>query len=449
MKNHISIGIEDRVIRVESQENVQDYQDLLAEFYPDSKDEIAEIISQIRKIMYYMEVQYGIDNPIFLDFKKDQAYMLKVLLPWVVKYAMTVSKITALNEPVENFLRRFTRNQSLLDIIAQHFFRSTPAFFALSYLKIFLDYYYPRGGTGEFVKKVVSFIEDHQGTICTNMDVVAIDPDKQQITDAQGNTIEYKRLIWAADQKALYRSIDLDKVVDARQKRAIAERRDLLADKRGNDSVFTVYLAVDMDKSYFANIASEHFFYTPSRTGETAAGPVPIHGDRAAIEQWLEKFFAATTYEISCPVLRDSTLAPQGKTGLVVSVLFDYDLTQAIEAMGWYPDFKGFAETCIINTLDGTIYPGIKDAILQKFSSTPVTFAKVFGNTDGAITGWGFRNQPMPAENRLPKILNAIKTPISGVVQAGQWTYSPSGLPISILTGKMAADQVIQELKKA
>ena len=35
----------------------------------------------------------------------------------------------------------------------------------------------------------------------------------------------------------------------------------------------------------------------------------------------------------------------------------------------------------------------------------------------------------------------------SGVgYQAGQWTYSPSGLPIAILTGKLAADQVTKEL---
>ena len=54
----------------------------------------------------------------------------------------------------------------------------------------------------------------------------------------------------------------------------------------------------------------------------------------------------------------------------------------------------------------------------------------------------------MPAESRLPKILNAIKHPVPGVYQAGQWTYSPSGLPISILTGKLAADQVIKDLPK-
>jgi len=37
---------------------------------------------------------------------------------------------------------------------------------------------------------------------------------------------------------------------------------------------------------------------------------------------------------------------------------------------------------------------------------------------------------------------------IANISQAGQWVFSPSGLPISVLTGKMAADRVIKVLKK-
>ena len=272
---------------------------------------------------------------------------------------------------------------------------------------------------------------------------------RKLVTDSHGGSHEYQRLIWAADQKALYRSIDPEMLVDPRVRTAVLNRRALIADKIGNDSVFTLFLALDLDPDYFASIASEHFFYTPSRIGQTAAGPIPVDGDRTTIEKWLERFFALTTYEISCPVLRDASLAPSGKTGLIVSVLFDYKLTKHIEEMGWYEEFKTFCETLIINNLDASIYPGIKEAVLQRFSSTPLSLAKVAGNTDGAIVGWAFSNHPMPAESRLPKILNAIRTPIPGILQAGQWTYSPAGLPISILTGKLAADQVIKELKKA
>jgi phytoene dehydrogenase-like protein len=218
-----------------------------------------------------------------------------------------------------------------------------------------------------------------------------------------------------------------------------------VVDKVGNDSVYTVYLAVNLDKSYFEHIASEHFFYTPSRRGQSQAGPAPLQGERVEIERWLQAFFSLTTYEISIPVLRDPALAPEGQSGLIVSVLFDYALTRRIQDMGWYEPFKALCEQCVITTLDGSIYPGLKQAVLRQFSSTPLTMARLAGNADGAITGWSFTNHPMPAENRLPKILNAIKTPVPSVFQAGQWTYSPAGLPISIITGKLAADRVIKE----
>jgi len=225
-------------------------------------------------------------------------------------------------------------------------------------------------------------------------------------------------------------------------------RRDELRDKTGNDSVYTVFLGLDLPKEYFSDIASEHFFYTPSRVGQTAAGEIPVSAERGIIENWLQKFFALTTYEISCPVMRDPSLAPANKTGLIISVLFDYRLTKSIERAGWYDAFKSFCDSCIIDTLSASIFPGIAEAIIHRFSSTPLTMEKYSGNFQGAITGWALNNKPIPAESRIPKIMNAVKTPMPGIVQAGQWTYSPAGLPISILTGKIAADTVIKELGK-
>jgi phytoene dehydrogenase-like protein len=448
LKNQISIGIEDSVIKINSDEDVRVYETLLNDLYPESSQEINAIFLEIRRIMHYMDVQYGIDNPIFLDFKQDMAYMGRVILPWVIKYAITAPKISALQEPVVDFLRKFTRNQALLDIITQHFFRATPAFFALSYLKLYVDYHYPVGGTGRMPQELVSFIENHDGAIKTNTEIASVDPVGKTITDLQGNTYEYERLIWAADLNTLYRVINLEHITEPEVLRRISDRQQELSDKTGNDSVYTLFLGLDMPKEYFSDIATEHFFYTPSRTGQTAAGQFPLNENRESVEKWLEQFFALTTYEISCPVLRDSSLAPENKTGLIISVLFDYELTRYVERAGWYDDFKTYCESRMIETLNASIYPGIKEAIIHQFSSTPITLEKYAGNFQGAITGWAHNNHPVPAESRIPKIMNAVRTPIPGILQAGQWTYSPSGLPISLITGKIAADQVIKALGK-
>jgi phytoene dehydrogenase-like protein len=119
-----------------------------------------------------------------------------------------------------------------------------------------------------------------------------------------------------------------------------------------------------------------------------------------------------------------------------------------VEQVDWYEDFKDLCEKYIIDTLDSSIYLGMKQAILEQFTSTPLTMAKYAGTSEGAITGWAFSNHPMPAESRIPKIMNSVITPAPGGFQAGQWTYSPAGLPVPLLTGKIAADKVIKELKK-
>lgn len=445
--NIITVGVEDKIIKVISDDSVDEYKTLLNYIYPNDHKEIEEIIEQIRLIMKYMDVQYGIDNPMFLDMKKDQEYMIKKVVPWMFKYAVTAPKIWKMNVPVVDYLKQYTQNQSLLDIICQHFFCETPAFFALSYLKLYLDYHYPVGGTGQLVNKLVEFIVSHKGEVKNNSKITAVDFEKQCVMDSEGNVYQYKRLIWAADQQTLYRLADSDDVTETSTRKAIKDRRSFISEKSGNDSVFTTFLGVNLDKEYFSQKCSEHFFYTPSRIGQSAAGPLPLGKDRKTIENWLEQFLKLTTYEISIPVLRDSSMAPAGKTGLIISFLFDYKLTKYIEEQGWYDSFKSLCEKQMLKVLGDTVFPGFEKSIHHMFSSSPLTIAKLTGSHEGAITGWSFTNRPIPAESRLPKIMSAVKTSIPGVYQAGHWTYSPSGLPIAFLTGKIAADQVIKDLR--
>ncbi len=56
-----------------------------------------------------------------------------------------------MNMPVEDYLKTIVKNPSLRDMISQHFFKNTPAFFALSYFSLYLDYFYPKGGVGKLI----------------------------------------------------------------------------------------------------------------------------------------------------------------------------------------------------------------------------------------------------------------------------------------------------------
>ncbi len=454
----VAIGIGPDVIQVSSVDSLRDYQELLNKHFPESRADIAHILQAIRQVMAYMDVLYGIDNPLFLDLQNNPRYVFKTILPWLVKYLLTMPRIEKLNTPVVEYLSRLSGNQALIDLIAQHFFQQTPAFFALGYFSLYLDYRYPRGGTGALAAAMDRCVRESGAEIRTETTITGVDPGRHEVVDASGNTYRYKKLVWAADAKTLYRIVDLRSLAGSATMSAIQARQKALSGKVGGDSVFTVYLTLDLDKAYFDKVAAAHFFYTPSVCGLSHAslsdlragdgsGPVGLVNDRARIAAWLERYLDLTTYEVSCPALRDASLAPEGKTGLIVSSLFDYALTKHIQEMGWYEEFRKLAAERIVAVLDASIFPGLKAAVIDSFTSTPLSLEKISGNAEGAITGWAFTNEPFPAVNKLARVASSVLTPIPDACQAGQWTFSPSGLPISIMTGKLAADRILKELK--
>jgi phytoene dehydrogenase-like protein len=163
----------------------------------------------------------------------------------------------------------------------------------------------------------------------------------------------------------------------------IQEKQQAMSGKIGGDSVFTLYLTLNLDKNYFSSISSEHFFYTPSPSGLSKVKLRELmndESDKPHIIAWLRRFLELNTYEISCPVLRDNALAPADKTGLIISALFEYSLAKHIREMGWHDEFRELMTDCIIDVLNENIYPGLKAAVIDSFTSTPLSIEKITGN---------------------------------------------------------------------
>jgi phytoene dehydrogenase-like protein len=353
-----------------------------------------------------------------------------------------------MQEPVESFLEKRSSNQSLVDIISQHFFKNTPAFFALGYFYVYTDYLYPKGGTGELPKAIEQKIVEWGGKILKETEITKVVPSEGKVYDARGDVYSYDNLIWSADLKTLYNIMDL-KNLSSRIVSNILRQKEEYQGKRGGDSVFSIMIGVDEPPEKFKSISNGHFFYTPSRKGlgETHRSRLKLLIEDFDITQkekvleWVDDYCSLTTYEISIPALRDRSLAPEGKTGLVVSFLFEYDLIKKIEEAGWYNEFKREVEDRILKTLGNSIYPGIEEKTLFRFSSTPLTIVKNAGSSEGGIVGWSY-DTPVPVVNNLRKMPSSIKTPIPNVLQTGQWAYSPAGIPTSILTGWLAAQNI-------
>lgn len=449
----VSIGVEGEIVHIEGIESLEDYGSMLKKLYPGSVGDIDTVLGTIRLIMKHMDVLYGIENPLFKDLKRDTKYIFRKLLPWLPRFLLTVGKINRMGYPVEGYLNAVVRNPSLRDIISQHFFRNTPAFFALSYFSLYLDYFYPRGGVCKLAEAVRDKIWELGGEIRTGVSAVSVLPAVHSVVASDGTHYKYHNLVWAADLKSFYGIAALDNLPPQVTER-VTRVKDQMLRHRGSESVFSMFLEVDSSLESFASIARGHFFYTPSRQGlgDVHRGelrdllPRIASGGRQEALDWMRRFVTLNTFEISIPGLKDFQACPPGKTGVIVSFLAEYELFSRIQEVGWLDEFVTALEDSVINVLSETVYPMLKDKVVSRFSYTPLSIHKRVGSSQGAIVGWEFGSK-MPVINKIQIADRAVLTPLPSVYQAGQWAYSPAGVPMSILTGKLAADRILKKTR--
>ncbi len=454
LENVISIGVEDRFFSIRSLKDLEAYRKILLSLYPENEADIDRITAVMTRLSEYTQVLYEFDNPNFVDLTSDKKFIFRKLIPWTFKFLNALRKFNQYSQPMEDYLRGQTANSSLIDILIQHFFRKMPTYFALGYFYVYLDYFYPKGGTGVLSNLLKEKILNQGGKILLNKTIVEIRPAESSVVDADGLVYPYDELIWAADLKTMYRCLNragLPPEVNA----SIDRQSAPILSARGAESTFILFLGVYRPPDYFAQRGGAHLFYSPSRQGlgrvnrEDRLSLLADFSQKTNQEilAWLEDFIRLNTFEISIPALRDPALAPEGQTGLMVSCLFDYQILKKIEQAGWYDAFKSAMERLVIRTLSESIYEGLDQDILFQFSATPLTIEKLSGSSEGAITGWSFEAPP-PVIHKLQDIPKSVLTPVPNLYQAGQWAYAPAGVPIAMLTGWYATQKIVNKWKK-
>lgn len=448
----ISVGVEDDIIHVEKEEDIRDYEDHLKRLYPESHNDVELIIQEINRMKKHMNVLFGTDSPFFKDINRDWRYYFSTFILWIFRLIGTFFAIIKMKAPVEVYLAKKIKNRSLDDIISQHFFKNTPAFFAMSYFALYTDYFYPKGGVGQIPLKIQEKLVELGGELNTNIDITSINLAAKTLTDSSGNKYSYEKLIWAADLKQLYRRISTNGLSE-KICVEIEKEKELILSKKGAESVFTVFMGVDQDPKVYKSISHSHFFYAPSRKG---LGNIQRGELKAILENWkdvkkeevfnwVDRFVKLNTFEISIPVLSDSEAAPAGKTGVIASLLLDYTIVKNIEKDGWYDEFMKYMEDKIIEVLNQSIYPDLKKNLMFSFSASPLSIERLVRSSEGAIVGWSFEDK-IPINSSMLNMKESVKTSLPGVLKIGQWAASPAGLPTCILTAKLAADMVGREV---
>lgn len=443
MPNPVTLAVENEQIIVEGEQSLYKYAEMLKRIYPEHPEYIDNIIHEMQKIIDDMKVLYGVDNPLFQ--KEKRHLIVPLFLKWLYKFIRTMCRIKLLNQPYEDFLLKLSKNESLNDIIGQHFFRNIPAFFALSYFALFNDYMYPEGGMGNFAGKLVEKFIELGGEVKNDTVITTINPENNTIQTLNGEVFSFKYLIWAADLKHFYENLK----TTAEDKKLTLLKNKILSSK-GAESVFSVFLAVDEPPEYFRKVSGCHIFYTPFKRGllELKNYEIILKEWNQLSKQdkinWLKENLKYNTFEISIPSLRDKTASPEGKTGVIVSWLFFHGITKKIAEEGWYDEFRLIMEDEVVSVLSEHFYKGIKEKLLFKLSATPLTIESRVLSSEGSIVGWSFEDK-IPVENHIFYLGKAVRTPFRNIFIAGKWVYSPAGIPTAIMTGRIAAKAILKD----
>lgn len=136
----------------------------------------------------------------------------------------------------------------------------------------------------------------------------------------------------------------------------------------------------------------------------------------------------------------DSTMAPEGKTAIVMRYESPWKLWENLEGEA-YRQEKNQIEKDAIEKLE-MVYPGISENIEVIDIATPKTDVRYTGVKEGAYEGF------MPSKENMMKSLKMTLLKLQNFYMAGQWLSPGGGLPPSVQTGKFAVMLICKNEKQ-
>jgi phytoene dehydrogenase-like protein len=132
----------------------------------------------------------------------------------------------------------------------------------------------------------------------------------------------------------------------------------------------------------------------------------------------------------------DSTMAPEGKTTIVMRFESPWDLWKDLDGEEYKKEKKQIEEDAI-SCLE-QVYPGITGHIEVTDVATPKTDVRYTGVKDGAYEGF------MPSRENMMKGLKMQLPKLKNFYMAGQWLFPGGGLPPSAQSGKWAVQLILK-----
>ncbi|MBO8162856.1 MAG: NAD(P)/FAD-dependent oxidoreductase [Brevibacillus sp.] len=290
------------------------------------------------------------------------------------------------------------------------------------------DYFYNEGGKQAFVDMLADAFVERGGTLAleTHVEEILVNGDTAVgVRLANGKVIRAGHVLSNADMR-----MTMERLLGGHE--AVRGWIETMRKTTLSEAFYTVYLALDMPPEEL----NEHL------KGAHHSWIFPTH--KPLPEPFDISFHGSLPMEISAPCLHDPSLAPPGKSTVVLQTFSFYDWMNRweINADGRraakYRALKKQVEQQLIDNLE-LVIPGVKKKIVHQFSSTPLTHERYTLNTNGATGAWTWN----PKRTFVKLTEQRVTTPIRNLYCAGHWALYPGGLLTATVAGKIAADLVV------
>ena len=140
----------------------------------------------------------------------------------------------------------------------------------------------------------------------------------------------------------------------------------------------------------------------------------------------------------------DPTLAPDGKTVLIVMLVTDYEYWRKLrENEAQYKTEKEKLADRVVSILDKR-FSGLAGQVEMRDIASPTTFVRYTGNWKGSFEGW----QVTPATWNFGQVMKKTLPGLSNFYMAGQWVEPGGGLPAVAMSGRNVIQIICKKEKR-
>jgi all-trans-retinol 13,14-reductase len=403
------------------QKDVQAYIDLLVKLFPTERDGIAGLFEDMeglsRDIQKYSNSGGKVD---MASFPKEFPVLFK-----------------SYNKTWGEFLEPWIKDPELRGIVSSlwGYFGLPPSKLAAFYYALpVIGYlssggFYPKGRSRAISQALVKFIQERGSRVELSRGVEKIltkDGAAVGVLTQKGDKYSARVIISNANAPDTFRSL-LDDQTAIQDYLAGFEKYSVSL------SSFQVFLGLKKDLVKETGLKDSEIFF--------GTGYDPEAAYTAALTADIEKCgFGLTVYDNLY-----EGYSPPGKNTINIIVLQGYDHWQKYEADYWkgnkaeYKKEKEKLADLLIDAVEKTLLPGLRQAIEVKEIGSPLTNVRYTRNYRGAIYGWD-QTLNNSGPRRLPH-----KTPIKNLYLSGAWTSPGHGYGAVIPSGLECFAEIMKE----